>query len=281
MLKMPENWDDHSGWEAYYSSLLSDKHNYKWATTSPGSFSFNRLGSLIDAFHQRGWLRIWFPGCGFSPLPRVFASYGFTAYATDIAPTAVEFQKANQAVVETLTSDIKVTQYDKSTGSLIANIHDFRESFGKDVVDVIFNIKSLQGLPLDSMKLAVQSHLSALCRGNIAFFDTMNIQGKRRDRLEQVLVDVGFYVPLFKLNQWYRQALGETGIPYVFVLGSPIIPQTPDYPHEVGTSEYERDRNLLGKITKEYRSRMEIAYEEEQSLVDDETKHAQVIYSTG
>ncbi len=282
-VQMPSDWDDHAGWEAYFASLPSDEFWYNDATTCPGSFSFDRLGPLIDDFISRDWTTVWFPGCGFSPLPRVFASFGFTVHATDIAPSAIEYQNTNESIVQPLIAGVTVENGRNKPGYLTSWIHDFRTSFGKHKVDAIFNIKSIQGLSQSSMASASRSHFAALRPGGVAFFDTMNVQGERRDQLEDALVDVGFYVPIHALSKWYRNALTDTGIPHMFVLGAPMIPQRDDYPypHERGSPEYERDIGILRDLTAEYRSRMEAEYEREQESVDETTKHAQVIYSTG
>lgn len=282
-IEMPDDWDDHAGWEAYYAALPSDDFWYESATTNPGSFSFDRLGSLIDDLLSRKWMTLWFPGCGFSPLPRAFASFGFTVHATDIAPCAIEYQNSNESIVEPLIAGVTIETDHKQAGSLVAEIHDFRTSFGHEKVDAIFNIKSIQGLPHPSMRAAIQSHFVAVRPGGVAFFDTMNVQGKRRDQLEDALADAGFYVPLHALNRWYRKALADTGIPHMFVLGTPMIPQRDDYPypHKRGSPEYNRDVQILRDLTAEYSARMQAEYEKEQQTVDETTKHAEVIYSTG
>lgn len=134
-----------------------------------------------------------------------------------------------------------------------------------------------------SIYMAAQTHATALRPGGIAFFDMMNVQGELREQLENTLVDAGFYVPLVNLNRWYRTALADTGIPHVFVLGTPMIPQRDDmpYPHEWGSPEFERDVAILRDITMEYQSRMEAEYDQERAAITPQTKHAQIIYSTG
>ena len=280
---MPSDWDDHPGWEAYFAALPSDDFWYEGATTSPGSFSFDRLGSLIDDLLSRDWTTLWFPGCGFSPLPRAFASFGFTVHATDIAPSAIEYQQNNESIVQPLIARVGIETGHEKPGCLTSQIHDFRKPFGDHKVDAIFNIKSFQGLPQSSMASASRSHFAALRPGGVAFFDTMNVQGEHRNQLEDALADAGFYVPVHTLNKWYRKALAGTGIPHVFVLGSPMISRHDDcsYSHKRGSPQYERDIGILRGLTTEYRSRMETEYEREQRSVDETTKHAQVIYSTG
>jgi hypothetical protein len=101
--------------------------------------------------------------------------------------------------------------------------------------------------------------------------------------LESALAEAGFYVPLLGLNRWYRKSLADTGIPHVFVLDVPWIPACDDMPyqHRLGSPEYERDMTLLRDITAEYRSRVQAEYDQEQSAITRETRHAHVIYSTG
>ncbi|WP_146118813.1 hypothetical protein [Blastopirellula marina] len=282
--QMPDDWDDHVGWESYYHALPSDEFWFGSATTSPGSFSFHRLSPLTDEFREKNWMTVWFPGCGFSPLPRAFALLGFRVIASDVAPSAIEYQHGNASVVEALLASIESLHNCRaSDGCLDLRLHDFRTPLGTGMVDVIFNIKSFQGLPAGSMSFAAQTHFAALRSGGLAFFDTINVQGERRDRLESELVKSGFYVPLANLNRWYRQSLAATEIPHMFVLGIPMIPQRDDvpYPHKRGTPEYERDVGRLRDLTMEFRSRAEVEYAKEQSEVTNETKHAHVIYSTG
>ena len=107
----------------------------------------------------------------------------------------------------------------------------------------------------------------------------MNVQGERRDQLEQALEDGGFVVPLLPLNRWYRRALHETGIPHMFVLGQPMIPRTGEY----ADSGPKRDRDMarLREITAEYRGRLQAEQEAEQQRIGPDAKVAQIIYSTG
>jgi len=281
-IEMPSDWDNHCRWEAYYAALPSDDFWYENATTSTGSFPFDRLGAFLDDLHTRGWFNVWFPGCGFSPLPRAMSEFGFSVHASDIAASAIEFQTNNSDIVKPLLSGVAVERDDLPPGSLNPIVHDFRTPL-EVTIDVIFNIKSFQALPKASMKAAAESHFKALRDGGIAFFDTMNVQGDRRDLLEDTLVDAGFYVPLHAHNKWYRKALADTGIPHMFVLGTPMIPQRDDYPypHACGSAEYNRDVGILRDLTAQYRENMQTEYDKEQELISDDAKQAQIIYSTG
>jgi hypothetical protein len=167
--RMPDDWDDHAGSETYYRTLPSDDFWYKAALTDPGSFSFDRLGSLIDEFREKNWMTLWFPGCGYSPLPRAFALFGFRVFATDIAPAPVEYQTDNTTLVQARLSSVNPKG---GTGAppraLESRIHDFRTPFGHEVVDAIFNVKSFQGLPAGSMAKAAHTHFTALRPGGLA-----------------------------------------------------------------------------------------------------------------
>lgn len=281
---MPIDWDDHNGWDFYYRDLPAEPFWYEHETTSPGSFSLDQLGALVEYFEEKSWTTLWFPGCGLSPLPRAFALLGFTAIATDVAPSAIAYQAGNESLVCSLLSGTAgQASTSQRIGKLVAQVHDFRTQFENDAVDVIFNVKAIQGLSESSRQAALRSHVTALRQGGMAFFDTMNVQGERRDSLETAIVEAGFYLPLYELNRWYRKALTDTGIPHMFVLGMPMIPQRDDYPypHKHGAPEFERDTKILRDIAAEYRSRTESEYEREQSSVTPQTKQAQVIYSTG
>ena len=195
-VEMPSDWDDHAGWEAYFAAQPKDEFRYKTATMMPGSFSFDRLGALVDDFRNRDWTTFWFPGCGLSPLPRAFASFGFTVHATDIAPSAIKYQNNNESIVHPLLADLKLENGKRKLGCFKSQIHDFRTSFGDNKVDAIFNVKAIQALPLSSMISATRSHCTALRPGGVAFFNAMNVQGERRNQLGDSLADAGFYVPI-------------------------------------------------------------------------------------
>ena len=107
----------------------------------------------------------------------------------------------------------------------------------------------------------------------------MNVQGERRDDLEQALEDGGFVVPFCKLNRWYRQALHATKLPHLFVLGRPMIPRTGEYAED--QAKWERDMARLREIDAEYQSRLRTEQDAEQARCGPDAKLAMVIYSTG
>ena len=150
---------------------------------------------------QNNQRAVWVPGCGITPLPRQLAYRGLEVVATDISPVAVGFQK--QAAGQL---DREIPDFGPRVpgGSLTAELHDFRTNFRSEAFDLILNMKSFQGFPAEDLPRIAATHAAALKPGRTAYFDTMNVQGERRDVLEQALTDGGFHVPLLKLNQWYR-----------------------------------------------------------------------------
>jgi hypothetical protein len=75
------------------------------------------------------------------------------------------------------------------------------------------------------------------------------------------------------------ETLRQTGIPHVFVLGTPMIPRTDEYAD--GGPKWEADMERLRAIVTEYRSRLEAGQNAEETRIGSESKVAQVIYSTG
>jgi hypothetical protein len=201
---------------------------------------------------------------------------GLDVIATDISPAAVDFQNSAAGEFPHLTANLESTG---SSGSFDCEVHDFRTEFGTEFFDLIINVKAFQAFPLSDLKQIAFVHATALRKGRWAYFDTMNVQGERRDQLEQALEDGGFVVPLRALNSSYRRALHETGIPHMFVLGQPIIPRTGEY--EQGGAKWDEDMARLREISDQYRARLDAEQEAEQSRIGPDVKVAQMIYSTG
>src|SRR5260370_2883060 len=99
--QMPANWDDHDGWERYYAQIQK-RADYGDLAANPGSFAYERLPSLFDELRRCRCCDIWFAGCGLSPLPRLFCDFGFVVHATDVSPSAIDFQRHNQGLVSEL-----------------------------------------------------------------------------------------------------------------------------------------------------------------------------------
>ncbi len=272
-IEMPQNWDNHVDWESYYSSLPQDEKSYDSVIRTLGDgFDLNHLCQLMDSLLDQKRLSIWFPGCGLSPLPKIFAAYGFSVYATDIALTAINYQNRRNLRIDSLISQIILKNLPSGNGELNALVHDFRTEFKSEFFDVIFNVNSISALPAYSMKSTAQTHFIALKPGGNAVFELINMQGILWGQLEKILDEVGFHVPFYELNQWYRNELNKTGIPYTLVVGQPVIPN-----YELESKEYNQSIDILREITKQYRDQLEVEYRRDQKKVDGFTKIASLM----
>jgi hypothetical protein len=272
---MPDNWNDHAGWEAYHSYQLEQPKRDAWDDET-GSIRAEQVPQLAENLKAQGWRSVWVPGCGLSPLACLLAHQGLDVTASDVSPTAVEFQRDAPAKFTHLTK--KLGQATEG-GSFTAEVHDFRTPFRRERFDLVINVKAIQAFPMPDMVLIARVHVEALRPGRYAYFDTLNVQGDRRDQLEQALEDGGFVVPLAALNRWYRRALRETGIPHIFILGQPMIPRTGEYAD--GGPKWDADMARLREISTEYRTRLASEQDAELSRSGAGARVAQVIYSTG
>jgi hypothetical protein len=274
-VQMPEDWNDHSGWSTYYESQLA-RPERDWWMYDTGSIGIDRLPQLANDLKSRDWRSIWVPGCGLSPLARMFAHLGFQTVATDVSPVAVGFQRERSGDIGHLTSKLGLAD---NAGSFIAVVHDFRTEFRAEAFDFIINVKAFQGFSMPDMGRIARVHAMALRKGRYAYFDTINVQGEERNQLEQALGDGGFVVPHLRLNHWYRQALRDTGVPHAFFMGQPWIPRFGEYADD--GPKWQRDMDRLREISTEYDNRVKAELADAESRPSLDAKVSQVIYSTG
>ncbi|APW61811.1 class I SAM-dependent methyltransferase [Paludisphaera borealis] len=274
-VRMPENWNDHAGWNAYYESKLKRPKRDPWDLET-GTIGAEQLPQLAEDLKSRGWRAVWVPGCGLSPLARLLAHFGLQAVATDVSPVAIQFQRSKAGEFADLMGRLGPAD---PAGSFAAELHDFRTEFRPEAFDLIINVKAFQAFPVEDMVRIAGVQAEALLKGRYAYFDTMNVQGERRDQLEQALQDGGFVVPLLALNRWHRQELHKTNIPHMFVLGQPMIPRTGEYASD--DLKWDHDMARLREISTEYRSCLQAQQEAEQERIGPDAKVAHVIYSTG
>lgn len=276
---MPSDWSDQQGWEQYYASLYPNG-SYDSLSCETGSISLRNLPNFVDDLKTQQITTIWVSGCGVSLLPKLLAQAGFTVHATDISRTAVDFQQhTDDATIELLLENAKIPFY--AAGSLASEVHDFRQPYLKTYFDLIINVKAFQGFDQATMEQVAHSHFQALKPSHEALSDTLNVQGKRRDILEESLVNAGFFIPFYDLNRWYRSALRETHIPHIFVLGQPMIPRTGVY--EQDHSKWQQDAQILRAVAMDYHQRQQVEIAAEQKRLNEsrEVRLATVIYSTG
>jgi SAM-dependent methyltransferase len=273
--RMPRDWNDWSGWDDYYQFELN-RRDGESEPPDLSSFRLEQLPGLAEDLKSQGWRDLWVPGCGLSPLARLLAHLGLQVVATDLSRVAIEFQQSERRGFEDLA--LKLGPPDPA-GTFAAALHDFRTPFRTEAFDLILNVKAFQGFRAEDMAGIAAVHAESLRKGRSAYFDTINVQGERRDQMEQTLEDGGFVVPFAKLNRWYRNALRETGISHVFVLGRPIVP----WGGPGGMTGKKRDRAMerLQKISAEYQSRLDSERISEEKRIGADSKMAHVIYSTG
>ena len=132
------------------------------------------------------------------------------------------------------------------------------------------------------MTAAAKHFYVALRPGGACIVDTINVQGSRRNLIEDSLIAGGFYVPFQRSERWYREQLDATGIVYEIVLDRPLIPRRGQYPAEQFREFAKRDQEILDSLRVEYeRRQQEEADEVNATTKDSTTIVAHVVYSTG
>ncbi len=92
----PEDWDEPGAWEREYLRFLDQE-----SETEGDLFGAEVALRFVPSFLEADVSRIWFPGCGLSLGPQVYAALGFDVLATDIAESAIEYQqRPHQSVPE-------------------------------------------------------------------------------------------------------------------------------------------------------------------------------------
>lgn len=284
----PENWDDHAAWEDRYAGAPDLARE---RADDPLPFGVSAAERFAGFVADRGFRKLWFPGCGLDGCPRVYASLGYDVWATDISRSAVAVQRqmAERPYDGLRDEDISRLRYylpnlkSWSPGALHADVHDFREPFPWGECDCILNIRSFQGLPSDSLNKASRTFYTALREGGHALFDTQNVQGDSRDVLEDALLAVGFTLPGIETQRWYRHAIRDAGIIANFVMGRPVLSRKgARYRGRGADAAAKADEELLIDISAQYQRRVEASSEEQQRIWNDTTTRiAHIVYNTG
>ena len=269
---MPKRWEDSVGWESHYERYYP-AGDYK-DNPSCGNSIYN-IDRIVSFMREKGWRRVWVPGCGFSALGRLMAHLGFEAHATDFAPTAIEFQKSPYNDVPRHFSD---NESEVIGGKLICAVHDFRKPYLAEYFDVVLNVKALQGFTRETMKLVAGSHFQALKPGGYGYFEHRSVSPNRQDMIERSLAKAGFYIPFHKLTCAYRRRLRDAKIPYIFMVGFPAVSNWQNYESQ---DELQRRRKQLRAIRDEYVAKMKALYEAGHEAEPANARHAVMIYGTG
>jgi SAM-dependent methyltransferase len=216
--RMPEDWNDHAGWETWYRYWAQDDPLRLRRFFHPfrvGCITADSLSAFVSRWRAAGWSEVWTPGCGMDPLGHLLAHFGMKVTATDTSPTAVDFQNSERGGI-----DAYVEQYDLGPavegGSFRALVHDFRTGFAEEAFDLIHNLNAFQLFPEEDMVRIAQVHARALKPGCVAIFDPIE-QGDRLDAVERAVEAAGLCLPGLAYARRLRETLAAEGIPVRFV----------------------------------------------------------------
>jgi len=259
---MPRDWDDHTGWDRYYRACSLQKGEPFLSITD--IFALFHIEETIKRLKERGWKKCWFPGCGISSFPRLYAAYGFHVWGTDISQAAVEYQQSLPAPTE---------------GELHFFVHDFRCDPPETEFDFIENQRAFQGLSRLSMGKAARCYFQSLKPGGHAYFDTINVRGRPKTTIEEVLSEAGFHIPCYRSDCWYRDTLDSTGIEYAFGWNAPYAVEGSGL---FGGLRRRFQQKKLDRYHVEYCMRQQREADETEALWSDgKTRVAHVLYNTG
>jgi SAM-dependent methyltransferase len=263
----PEDWNDRDGWDRYFNAELLTGRTAPYA---------ERIVLRFLSFANEKGGRIWFPGCGLDLYPMTYAERGCKVVCTDFSPVAVRYQ---QRLATAFQQKVKS---DEVRGTVAVIEHDFTLCAPDGTFDVVINCRAFQGLSANAMMAAAKNFYTALRPGGACIIDTMNVQGNRRNLIEDSLIAGGFYIPFHKSERWYRAQLDTTGILYWMVLGRPQIPARDQYPPEHFSKLAERDQQILDSLRVEYERRQQDEAADVNTRADDpEAIVARVVYATG
>jgi SAM-dependent methyltransferase len=213
------------------------------------------------------------------PLGRLLAYFGMRVVATDVSPTAVDFQNSDLGRI-----DSYVERYDLGPeipgGSFRAVLHDFRMPFAESAFDLIQNLNAFQGFPLTDLTRIAAVHAQALKPGGVAVFDGIE-QGERQETVERALEEVGFFLPLLRYNRRTREALRAAGIPYTYVrMGYQVLQYALTVAAVGEFAEEERRESALkrlGEILQDLEPFRRAEVAEENAAMTSEMKFAEVL----
>jgi hypothetical protein len=259
---MPDDWNDHGAWEQFYAAMYAKMGKTDWV-----SDGFERLAifendpvRFVTDLKAKQWLRVWVPGCGMSPVPKILAELGLEVHATDISPTAIMFQQTRHKDGPPLYAS---ADHQQQPGHFECQVYDVRSPYLMNYFDLVINVKAFSGFDRDTMCQVADSHYKALKPGRRAQFVTLNAQGELMDAMEDCLMDARFFLPLYGLKRWLKQTLREAGIS--------------DFATVV---HHMNDKNMIS-ILNEYQTRAQAEQEKERKIITSGEKMAQIYCLTG
>lgn len=274
---MPVNWDDKKGWDEYYRKRVEEGER---------CVDFKSLSlQYIDFCRKRNYSDVWFPGCGTSLAPFAYSFMGFSVKGTDISPYVIAKQRE---LLNISPKDLGIEKFmdrylmgkSHSQQKLSFELHDFHECPKEIAFDCILNIRSFQGFSCESQKDIARSHYNALKPGGYAVFEMLEIAHENRKQLEENIYNAGFFIQGYETNRWYRKALNDTGIPYIFVMGIPVISGYTTKKYQEDKEKRKKDLAILQDLRIEYERRWKEDEEKhKKTLQDSETKIANIVYN--
>jgi SAM-dependent methyltransferase len=253
--QIPEQWDDTQGWEAYYREYCAEERWKNWVT--PTELAWVYISQLAEKKYQR----IWFPGCGASLAPRLYAALGFEVYASDISPTAVDFQRwlmtqtLSELGVSSILAQVTEEELDEEPTEFRVIEHDLKKSFDEEPFDAVVNLLSFHGFSKEPLEQISKVHYQALRPGGSAIFVMGNVSRAKREFLERPLVEAGFYMPYYEPEAWFREALQTSQIPHRFISGRAMV-RIDAEPFRSEQAARNKAQETLQKLEAEYNAKM-------------------------
>lgn len=161
---------------------------------------------------------IWFPGCGTSVMPRIFAGAGFAVIASDFSSVAMrlqnrddfrsycQFHASDAPPVRGWFEEAGVSLSDVDHSPLSCAVHDFTTPFARESVDEIINVNALTRLPLHRTRMAASVFFDALRPGGLANFVTLGVSRFWAAQVERTLQEAGFEVAFHRSRTVVRRA---------------------------------------------------------------------------
>jgi hypothetical protein len=198
-------------WDRYHLRELEDSGTSGFTAVVWRAMDFCVHAELFRSLDE--WLaqrprRIWFPGCGLSIGPALFAVLGHNVLATDWSSVAIEHQQQALPVSSQLLGLMKkielgpepqklaewvIREARPRTGTASFAVHDFCSPLPHSGFDLVLNVRAFQDTPADRLPDASSVFWQALRPTGHAIFDTVNVsQPKRRDDMEEALRGAGF-----------------------------------------------------------------------------------------
>jgi hypothetical protein len=252
--QIPKDWDDRGAWETYYREYCLEERWKSWPSLDDLGWGF------VSQLAERQYRAIWFPGCGASLAPRLYAALGFDVFASDVSQAAIDFQgwtmtqPLSELGVSRLIEDATGESLDDEPCTFEAVVHDLAEPLPK-TFDAVLNHLSYHGFSARRLPDIARSHAGALREGGMAIFVMGNVSRSKREPLEVPLSDAGFYMPYFESESWFRERLRESLLPHRFI-SNKVALRIDEEPFRSDKTKREEAQRQLEMIEAEYNTKM-------------------------